>query len=319
MAFEGYGFDSSREQFPIIRCQSCGLGRIEPTPTAAELQKYYQTDYYGSAEQKFTGPLERFVLAAQEARARSLIALYEKQNAKENRASPPKVLDVGCGRGLFLRAMSARGWQGVGTELGGFPFGQPPQGIQFLHGSVETLPLEPESFDAATIWHVLEHTLDPSATLDALTRAVRPGGVLWVAVPNFDSVQSRLFGKHWLHLDLPRHVFHFGSKSLRQALEARGWVVDSIRTLSWEQNLSGFVQSFLNTLFWKNRPNGLFNMIKRQVKEKGNTSIKDWVLFGALALLSSPLAMVEATVTAVTGNGASLIIAAHRPRSQSGH
>ena len=85
------------------------------------------------------------------------------------------------------------------------------------HGTLETVELEPAGYDAAVFHHSLEHVPDPVASLSRARDALRPGGAVAVAVPNFDSDQRRRLGADWWALDVPRHRFHFTPDALRRA------------------------------------------------------------------------------------------------------
>ena len=74
-----------------------------------------------------------------------------------------------------------------------------------------SLSLLPGQFDAVTFWHVLEHLENPGEALVAAGRLLKSNGWLVVAVPDYASLQAKLFGKYWFHLDLPRHLHHFES------------------------------------------------------------------------------------------------------------
>src|SRR5262249_46633073 len=89
---------------------------------------------------------------------------------------------------------------------------------------------------------------------------LRPGGLLMVAVPNFDSLQAAVSGSAWFHLDVPRHFFHFRAGGLRRLLEASGFVVVDVSHFSLEQNPYGWIQSLLNRRGF--RPNLLYDLLK---------------------------------------------------------
>ena len=78
------------------------------------------------------------------------------------------------------------------------------------------------SFDAVVLWHVAEHLHDPATTLRNVASLLRPGGVLMIAVPNFGSPEAKIGKAGWFHLDVPRHVFHFTSATLRPLLADAG-------------------------------------------------------------------------------------------------
>ena len=82
-----------------------------------------------------------------------------------------------------------------------------------------------ESFDAITMWQAIEHVPSPMATLKAARGLLRPGGLLMIACPRIDWLLARWFGSAWYDLDLPRHLTHFSSKTLRRHVEAAGLAV----------------------------------------------------------------------------------------------
>jgi SAM-dependent methyltransferase len=62
-------------------------------------------------------------------------------------------------------------------------------------------------FDVVAMWHVIEHLENPRQVIEAAGASLRPGGILVIAAPNPGSLQFRLFGTRWTHLDAPRHLF----------------------------------------------------------------------------------------------------------------
>jgi SAM-dependent methyltransferase len=285
---------------------------VHPFPSPGEIDRLYAPDYYGGAgEEKFSPLAERVMVRAALGRARRLAGLAGEGvgAAKEN--GPPRVLDVGCGRGLFLKAMQRLGWECHGIEIPSFPLPPSEPRIAFHHGTVETVELPPASFDAVSIWHVLEHTGEPVRTLSRAAELLAPGGVLAVAVPNFGSAQRRLFGRHWLHLDLPRHLWHVDRRGLDPILSRLGLVVEEVSTRSPEQDLFGFVQSSLNALF-PSSPNRLFFALRRQSPR----GVAPAPAVTAASFLLAPLlavpALAEHLLSALSGTGATLVVYARK-------
>jgi SAM-dependent methyltransferase len=80
-----------------------------------------------------------------------------------------------------------------------------------------------EHFDVVTSWHVLEHVLDPSRVLAEAYRILKPGGVLMLEVPNFDSLGRTVLRTYWFPLELPRHLYHYTPKTLGALLRKAGF------------------------------------------------------------------------------------------------
>jgi 2-polyprenyl-3-methyl-5-hydroxy-6-metoxy-1,4-benzoquinol methylase len=273
--------------------------------------------------------MEAGVRVANRARAAELVAEW-KASRRAARGTPApgtpsdsgRVLDVGCGRGHLLTAMAQRGWECYGTELSAFPGDERPQPpgagrVTILRGAVEDLPLEHAFFDIVSIWHVLEHVRNPSTTLQTIARTLKQGGVLALAVPNYSSLQRIVFGKHWFHLDCPRHLYHFRRDLLLNWLDEYGLTVEKVGTFSAEQNLFGFVQSALNVIFHRRRPNAFYHLLRLPQTRPGSAANRFKRLVGvlgyaAIATAVLPLAVIEAAVAAVTGRGATLIVYARR-------
>jgi 2-polyprenyl-3-methyl-5-hydroxy-6-metoxy-1,4-benzoquinol methylase len=142
-----------------------------------------------------------------------------------------RLLDFGCGAGLFLQRMHNRGWQAVGLDLSAKVVQYVREELK-LPALVGTLPnpvLPPGSFDLVTLWHSLEHVHRPLETLCEVNNLLAPGGKVLVAVPNIDSAPFRWFGSAWYGLDLPRHLTHFTPATLRKMLDRAGFQFEAMQ------------------------------------------------------------------------------------------
>jgi len=79
---------------------------------------------------------------------------------------------------------------------------------------------------------VIEHLLDPIATLIECAACLRPGGKLVIATPNTASRGHRHFGRSWLHLDPPRHINLFNAGTLTEVARRAGFRVASVTSPS---------------------------------------------------------------------------------------
>lgn len=227
--FRDIAVEETGETFRIDECPQCGLGRTRPIP--GDLAPYYDAAYYG----------KRHGLTGRICNRRRLGFVRHWLGPGTGRS----LLDFGCGEGDFLRAVRTQGWTGCGIERS-----RPTaiSGDLTVVTSLEELGGQ-KPFDCTTFWHVLEHLDDPIGTLRELRGYLAPDGLVLAAVPNFGSWQARATGASWLHLDLPRHLFHFTAESIAKLFEVSGFRVDDISFGEWEYDVIGWSQSLLNRGF----------------------------------------------------------------------
>ena len=139
-----------------------------------------------------------------------------------------RLLDIGCGQGTFLMEMRKAGWevQGIEPDSSAAAVAR-ANGVPVVNEPLEEVRLTPESFDAVTMNHVIEHFHDPIEALRISRRLLKPGGILWIATPNLASRGHTLFGRDWIGLDPPRHLVLFTRSSLTHAIEATGFALEA--------------------------------------------------------------------------------------------
>jgi 2-polyprenyl-3-methyl-5-hydroxy-6-metoxy-1,4-benzoquinol methylase len=187
----------------IIRCLDCGFGFSETRPTEDQLSDIYRQMDVAVYESEAIGRIRT---------ARRHLKILQRYAP-----SPGRILDVGCASGKFLLECVAAGWEVVGLEPSSL---LSEQARELLPRSAEVLPLTLQetdfaesSFDAVTLWDVLEHVPDPLQFFERAFSLLRPGGVLLVNVPNLDSRQARWMGRRW-PMYLPEHLNYFNRNSL---------------------------------------------------------------------------------------------------------
>ncbi|HZG93167.1 MAG TPA: class I SAM-dependent methyltransferase [Mycobacteriales bacterium] len=274
----------SGERFSILRCTSCGLGHTWPQPE--DLAPYYGESYHGG----------RHGASADFCTRRRLRFLRQAAGA-----GPGRLVDVGCGDGTFLASARTAGWNVAGTELN--PALPRSLGLRIERDLAELADLAP--FDVATMWHSLEHLTDPRASLAQLRGMLRPGGTLLVAVPDAGGWQARAFGGAWLHLDVPRHLFHFDRRSLTGLLTSLGFQVEREWHAELEYDVLGWSQSALNSV--SHTPNVFFDTVTRRPR---TTTVPRAAAaaVGGLVLSAASAPAVAASVLA--RRGGTLVVAA---------
>jgi SAM-dependent methyltransferase len=118
-----------------------------------------------------------------------------------------RFLDVGCGSGQMVRLASQLGWDAMGLEIDPLAVkAARKRGLNIVQGAADQLVDYEVQFDAILCSHVLEHVHDPVKMLRELKRALRPGGMLLITLPNALSALRRHFGPDWRGLEAPRHL-----------------------------------------------------------------------------------------------------------------
>lgn len=272
------------QQFSVLKCEACGVGVTDPFPR--QLQPHY-AEYHGS---------RHWITANYCARRR--LALVTKM-AGPGRGR--RLLDVGCGDGVFLQAAQHRGWNVVGTELNP----EPARQLGFdVYGRLEDCA-EKAPFDCITLWHSLEHMEDPHAVMAKLRELVADDGVILIAVPDFDGLQSKTFRESWLHLDIPRHLYHFTAVSMDRMLNDAEFAPVAHWHQEFEYDLLGWWQSALNSAL--PTPNVLFDFLARR-KVRG--TLLDRIVSAVSAPFVSILALPLVWLGSLAGQGGTLLVAA---------
>jgi 2-polyprenyl-3-methyl-5-hydroxy-6-metoxy-1,4-benzoquinol methylase len=236
----------SDESFAIRRCTSCGLSVTEPFIADDKIERYYPPRYR-TDRQKYSGGW----------RVKRRAAGVERHFSPSFRG---RLLDLGCGTGAFAMAMKQRGWDVAVTEINDAVLDDMRSaGMEAKRPDEALRDGFSQPFDAITCWHVLEHVERPVDLAKWSHRQLKPNGIFQVTVPNVASWQAGLFGKHWLHLDPPRHRYHFTPRTLARLLDDSRFTIVRSTTFALEYDLFGWLQSALN--FVCSRPNVLFEKL----------------------------------------------------------
>jgi SAM-dependent methyltransferase len=142
------------------------------------------------------------------------------------------LMDYGCGAGAFAAQMRDRGWNAIGMDFSphAAATARAHYGLHVIEGTLPHPAVARESLDAITLRMVLEHVHDPARLLRAAGDVLRPGGWLYVCVPNLAAWGFRVFRGAWFSLSLPFHLLHFTPDALRRVVESCGFTVEAITT-----------------------------------------------------------------------------------------
>jgi SAM-dependent methyltransferase len=230
-------------EFDVVRCAACGLVRTNPRPTTTSISAYYPESYVCfTADERPQTPLYSVLRTAVRLPYRLRFGLDDRTEHPKPGAN--RLLDIGCGTGLYLQEMVELGWIPWGIEPSAASARRAverlgiPEDRVFV-GTAEEAEFPDASFDLVTMAHVLEHLHEPRRVLAMVHRWLLPGGRVRIWAPNFASIERRVFGRFWFGLDVPRHLYHFTPRTLRLLLEKESFSVERIapqyqaNTLAW--------------------------------------------------------------------------------------
>jgi len=135
-----------------------------------------------------------------------------------------KLLDVGCGNGLFPAYMKEFGWTvcGIDPDSRAANFARNHFGIEVTVGNLRKGVFPENSFDAVTINHVIEHVHDPVETIKEAWRVLKKDGCLVITTLNMGSISRKFFSDTWRGFEVPRHLWLFTAETLAMCATRAG-------------------------------------------------------------------------------------------------
>lgn len=200
----------------IFRCLDCGivfLGNELDEESIKGLYKYYSSTGFSNHLSPIT-----------KVRYEKLLDSFEKY--RKNNA----LIDVGCGAGYFMLSAANRGWQVDGTEISDEAIKLAEEkGQKVFKGDISALDSKENTYDAAVLMELLEHASNPEHIIKKLSIILRPGGLIYITTPNYNSLTRRIAGMNW-GIFSKEHFFYFTAKGLRRILHKYGFKINSLRT-----------------------------------------------------------------------------------------
>lgn len=195
-------FFFTNETFNLVECTECQFVFTNPVPS--DPGRYYDTEEYLSHTAEKQDFLTRIYKVVRK------INIQKKYKLVDINTDGKDILDIGCGTGELLNHFKKKGWETLGIEPNKSARQFANEKHNLIVKDVEYLnSLKDKSYDAITMWHVLEHVPDLNERMVEIRRICKDDGTMFIALPNLNSPDSRHYGKFWAGLDVPRHLYHF--------------------------------------------------------------------------------------------------------------
>src|SRR5436190_8106022 len=264
------------ELFHVEQCTACNLLLTNPRPSAADSAAYYLSTSYISHTSKATGIVDYIYLIFRRLTVRwklGLIKRYLKTNT---------LLDVGCGTGNFLKHCKERGVNSVGVEVSDEARHAAVNNNLRVEKSLDNL--SNEKFSVITLWHVLEHIYHLENTLLQLKNMLEENGIIFIAVPNWQSMDANHYQEHWAAYDVPRHLWHFSKDTMKELLKKNGLKLKEIIPM----RLDAYYVSLLSEKYKHDGGTSLFTALSAiAIAFQSNHQAKQEMNYSSLIYLAS--------------------------------
>jgi len=186
---------------------------------------------------------------------RSYIVSHQKvMLVKEFLPEESRVLDVGCGTGLFVLEALRHGFRCEGIDPSSMltEIGQKTLKVHLYSGNIDEFSPHYQ-FKGIMLWDVLEHVSNPIHMVEKCYNLLEPGGLLFLQVPNYKGISDyckmhmcRLGLKRSFNFGFPWHIYAFDKRSLSYLMKACKF--NPVRFESWSHFLKDNNNSILSRM-----------------------------------------------------------------------
>jgi len=206
----------------IVRCNHDGLVYVDPQPSDATLNRWYNEGYFTDTKRQHDDYLGYYAYLDEKP---LLLSYFKKKIASIEKIIPQgTLLEVGCGYGFFLEAA-----QGTNFAVTGIDIARDAVSYAKQHGgNARVLSLTPDSFskntfDGVVAFQLIEHLRNPSTFLRTAYTITRPGGMVLFTTPNEGGYLKQLLGIRWLGFRHREHLYFFSPKTITALLTKAGF------------------------------------------------------------------------------------------------
>jgi len=192
----------------LVKSKSSGFVFCSKIPTEEEILNHYNNYPIGyGADSTIT-----------------TIRINEVLGGFEKFRKTNKMLDVGCGPGLFLIEAKKRGWEVYGTEFTDKQLAYlKDKGINTLKGKLTNNSFEDGLFDVIISSEVIEHINNPVEEMQQFHRLLRKGGLVYITTPNFNALERYLLKGDYEIIEYPEHLSYYTPTTINLLLTNNGF------------------------------------------------------------------------------------------------
>lgn len=220
---ENRDFELEKFGIAMVKCRDCTLRYSKQIPVdAAEL--YSDEDYLPILKKGYNENVE---YRKQRFGVERLDLIEEHLEEGQDKS----LLDIGCGTGWFLECAKERGFDIAGFDLGTevAAWTADRLGIPVWSSSLDEIP-DDRKFSVMTAFDVLEHTLDPVGWLQSVKAFLKPGGMMLLYVPHFDSLSVQVMRDKSSLVTPLEHILFFTKKAMQTLADRVGFEMTYFKT-----------------------------------------------------------------------------------------
>lgn len=239
----------------LSECNHCGFISMMPIPTDEQLVTYYsayakddKVDLTRRMGAHYPKLRKLFHWLSGDVDPRDFVRIH----------AGARVLDYGCGHANYLCGFHDSGVAISGAEIVGHLVEACQSNGLDVHkvNDFSHIPFKDDEFDIVYLMQVFEHLRDPHGFMKELTRILKNGGMLYLAVPNASSIWRKVFGNNWVSgWFAPFHLCHYNRNTLAKLAEQHGFEISeswSSTPESWFRcNLKAWLYPAENQLDWR--------------------------------------------------------------------
>jgi 2-polyprenyl-3-methyl-5-hydroxy-6-metoxy-1,4-benzoquinol methylase len=222
-------------RFQILECQRCSQIYLYPLPSPKEISELF-AQLYTTGEGSVPELKSYYGFCYDPSPSNPLVELYDDWLQKiEQIKEPGRILDVGCGTGLFLTVARRRGWEvfGIDDSVEATNYAREHFDIHPWVGDFADFAEEEHSFDVITGWDIIEHTRKPVDLLRSMRESLAPEGLIALSTPNQKSILDLIAGAMYRlsagaftapleKFYIEQHFLYFTPDTLAQSLQLAG-------------------------------------------------------------------------------------------------